>query len=148
MLLDTNQNMTFQPKINPKSAEMARSQQDRSPDERVDREYLFNRLHQEGARKNQFKAQLEELRSHVEAQSCTFRPAINKASTGTTGSREATQSPADKKVFYERLYEDSQKNSNKLAKMKMEKSEENAGQWNFTPQRVVSKKIERRYGAD
>ena len=32
--------------------------------------------------------------------------------------------------------------------MKMEKSEEDAGQWNFTPQRVVSKKIEKRYGTD
>ena len=90
MLLDTNQNLTFQPKINRKSAEIARSQHDRSPDERLDKEYLFNRLYQEGARKNQFKAQLEELRSHVETQSCTFRPAINKASTGTTLSREAT----------------------------------------------------------
>ena len=47
-----------------------------------------------------------------------------------------------------RLYEKSLTTNNKLAKAKLDQNEGDAGKFNFTPQRFVSKKIEKLYKVD
>ena len=85
----------------------------------------------------------------METQQCTFKPTINKACTGSTKSREASQSPTEEsQEVHTRLYEKSQKSQNRLNKLRLQKSEQEAATYSFTPQRVVSKKIEKKYKQD